>query len=127
MTRRDVEGPIQQAIVNYLRTVLPPPCIVHHNKNEIKKRGKSIAIELAIAKRRGVVTGFPDITVLLYASMGVLFFEVKAPGGYPTPAQKAVHADLEALGYRVAVVRSVDDVEACLRKWNIPTAHVKPL
>lgn len=127
MIRRDVEGPIQEAIVNYLRTVLPPPCIVHHNKNEIKKRGKAIQIELAIAKRRGVVTGFPDITVLMYASMGVLFFEVKAPGNYPTKDQKAVHADLEALGYRVAVVRSVDDVEACLRKWHISTAHVKPL
>lgn len=115
---KSVETPIQRAIVDYLRTVMPD-AVVHHAKNEINKRGTAIAIELAKSKRNGAVTGFPDLIVLPYANVGAMFFEVKAPGGYPSKPQRAVHAQLEALGYRVAVVRSVDDVRACLRLWGI--------
>lgn len=121
MTKRvDREGPIQRAIVAYLRATFPD-CIVHHCRNEINKRGSHIARELAGAKRKGAVTGFPDLMVLLYATRGPLFFEVKAEGNYATPEQKAVHDHLRALGYPVAVVRSIQDVRDCLREWSIPT------
>jgi hypothetical protein len=116
--RSDLEGPIQQAIVAYLRQVLPS-ALVHHARNEINKRGLAIQIELAKAKRRGVVAGFPDIIAL--TKSGALFFEVKAEGNYASPAQKAVHAQLEALGYPVAVVRSIDDVRECLAEWGVDT------
>lgn len=46
-----------------------------------------------------------------------LKFEVKAEGNYATPDQKAVHETLRANGFRVAVVRSVQDVEECLEHW----------
>lgn len=116
MARVDREGPIHKAIVDYLRAVLPGS-IVHYCKNEINKSGMAFAVELAKARRKGAVTGFPDIIAL--TSSGALFFEVKAPAGYPTKTQKEVHAKLQGLGYRVAVVRSIDDVSEKLKEWSV--------
>lgn len=126
MTKRvDREGPIQEAIVNYLEQVMPD-ALVHHCRNEINKRGKgngwvknNIAMELAKAKRRGMKPGFPDIIVLPYANVGALFFEVKAEGNPTQPNQDAIHAHMTRLGYRVAVVRSIDDVRECLQSWGV--------
>ena len=113
----DREGPIQIDIVNWLRKVLPDECIVHHCKNEVNKRGWAIAKEQARATTMGAVKGFPDLLVLTYA--GAVFFEVKAPKGYPSKGQKSVHAGLERLSYPVAVVRSIDDVRAALVSWGV--------
>lgn len=121
--RKDLEGPIQKAIVDHLRAVMPW-AIVHHCRNEINKRGKHIAIELANAKRKGAVTGFPDLIVLPYANVGALFFEVKAEGNYATDSQKEVHQQMRDLGYRVAVVRSVDDVRESLAEWGVGTQEL---
>lgn len=115
---RDVEGPIQKAIVDYLRLAFPAPQIVHHCRNEINKRGVAMARELATARSRGVVKGFPDIIVLPFSTVGPLFFEVKAPGAYPRKEQREVHEFLSSLGYRVAVVRSIDDVAKSLSEWG---------
>jgi hypothetical protein len=119
------EAPIQRAIVQYLRAVLPG-AIIHHARGEINKRGKGIAIELAQAKANGALAGFPDLVVLPFAHIGPCFFEVKAEGNYATPAQKALHAQLEALGYRIAVVRSIDDVRERLAGWGIWTKDKQP-
>lgn len=115
---RDLEGPIQTAIVDYLRTVMPS-AIVHHCKNEINKRGPDIAREIAKAIRRGMVPGFPDLLVLPFANVGPILFEVKAEGNYADERQKEIHERLRGLGYRVAVVRSIDDVRECLREWGV--------
>lgn len=114
------EAPIQEAIVAYLRRVLPD-AIVHHCRNEINKRGANIARELAEAKRLGAVAGFPDIIVLNWSNIGPVFLEVKAPRSYPSQAQRDMHAHLERLGYPVAVVRSIDDTRAALAGWGIAT------
>jgi len=116
----DREGPIHTAIVDYLRRVLPD-AITHHCRNEINKSGWGIAKELASATRKGAVKGFPDLIVLTYAHIGPVFFEVKAPRNYADATQKALHSRLDALGYRVAVVRSIDDVRAALAAWGIAT------
>ena len=116
--RTDRESPVQRAIVQYLRLAFPG-AIVHHSRNEINKRGTAIAIEIAKAKAKGAVTGFPDLIVLPFAHIGPLFLEVKAEGGYATDAQREVHRQLADLGYRVAVVRSVDDVRERLAAWGI--------
>ncbi len=112
------EEPIQRALVQYLRAVLPG-ALVHHARNEINKRGSGISRELAQAAQLGAVKGFPDIIAILSATQGVLFFEVKAPGNSATAAQRAIHAQLEGLGHRVAVVRSIDDVRSALDAWAI--------
>ena len=112
------EAPIQRAIVQWLRLQYPA-WIVHHAKNEINKRGKAIAIEIAQAKLAGSITGWPDLIVLPPSHVGPIFFEVKAEGNYPTDAQRQVHDRLRALGYRVGIVRSVDDVADRLASWGI--------
>lgn len=125
MKRRDREGPIHKAIYDYLCLVFPEPQAVYHCRNEINKRGKGIAIELAQAKRKGVIPGFPDLLVLPFSTLGPLFFEVKAEGGYASKPQKDMHDRLRRLGYRVAVVRSIDDVREALTEWSIPTRHIE--
>ena len=112
------EAPIQRAIVQWLRLQYPA-WIVHHAKNEINKRGKSIALELAQAKQAGAMTGWPDLIVLPPSHVGPIFFEVKAEGNYPTDAQRHVHDLLRGLGYRVGIDRSVDDVKERLAGWGI--------
>jgi hypothetical protein len=79
----------------------------------------NIALELAQAKQAGAITGWPDLIVLPPSHVGPVFFEVKAEGNYPTDAQRRVHDQLRALGYRVGIVRSVDDVKERLADWGI--------
>ena len=118
MRRVDREGPVQKAIVDWLRRVMPD-AIVHHCRNEINKSGVQIQRELAKAKRLGAVAGFPDLIVLPFANVGPLFLEVKAEGNYASRTQRELHASLSRLGYRVAVVRSIDDVRECLQQWGV--------
>jgi hypothetical protein len=117
------ERPIQRAVVAYLRQVLPD-ALVHHSVNEQALSGrdrKAAAIAMRNAKLDGMVPGFPDVIVLPWAHIPLMFFEVKAEGAYTTPTQREVHSRLETLGYRVAVVRSVDDVREALAAWGIGT------
>ena len=109
---KDREGPIQCQIVTYLRNVLPDSNIVTAIENKVYS-----AKEGSRRKAQGQVAGMPDIMVLTY--LGPLFFEVKAEGGRVQPVQKALHDRLRNLGYRIAVVRSVQDVRECLSEWAI--------
>lgn len=122
---RDIEGPIHRQIVTYLRAVLPPECIIHHSANEGVRGGKRGILDGAKRKAMGQVPGFPDIIVLPFSTIGPMFFEVKAPKGRVSDAQSDVLTRLDLLGYRHAVVRSVDDARRCLRMWSIPTREVE--
>ena len=125
MTRRQSpERAIHLAILGYLRSVLIGNPLIHHSPNEFGMSGAEIARQVAKHKDLGMVPGFPDLIVLGFH--GALFFEVKAEGGSLTASQRLVHADLERLGYRVAVVRSIDDVRAALAAWGIPTRETHP-
>mgnify|MGYP003442690372 CR=1 FL=1 len=118
VSRIDREGPIHRAILHYLRVVLPG-AIIHHSASEGVRGGKAGYLDGAKRKGMGQVSGFPDILALTEA--GPLFFEVKAEGSYASPAQKAMHGQLAALGYSVAVVRSVEDVREVLAAWGVAT------
>jgi hypothetical protein len=120
MTKTDREGPIHRTILQWLRTFLPD-AIVHHSANEGVRGGFRGARDGANRKAMGQVAGFPDLLVLPWSHIGPLLFEVKAPGNYADSNQKALHGRLEALGYRVAVVRSIDDTRAALQAWGIAT------
>lgn len=122
----DREGPVQREIVKFLRKAMPF-AIVHHAKGEINKSGASIMREQAKAKANGALAGFPDLLVLPYASVGVLFFEVKAEGGYASKTQKEMHERLHNLGYRVAIVRSVQDVRESLAEWGVGWTEELPI
>lgn len=114
----DHEGPIHRAIVRYLRAVLPN-AIVHHSPNEGVRGGKAGLLDGARKAAMGQVAGWPDIEVFLPAHIGPVLFEVKAPKGRVQPSQAALHEALTGMGYRVAVVRSIDDVRACMAAWGI--------
>ncbi len=106
--RRDVEGPIQRAILGYLRLKLPG-CVVASIPNSTDLSGKRAAIAVAKQKYDGLLPGFPDLAC--YWCGETLLIEVKAPGNYPSKAQRGVHALLADNGFRVVVARSIDEVE----------------
>ena len=111
MPNASPERRIHLAVLGYLRLRLPDAAI-HHSANEIGLAGKAVARQIAKAKHMGMMVGFPDLMVLWRGQ--ALFFEVKAPGNYPTEAQKAAHELLTANGAQCHVVRSVGEVETIL-------------
>lgn len=73
----------------------------------------------AILKAKGLRAGMPDHLVI---APGVnLWIELKVPkGGRVALEQKAAHADLRALGHKVEVCRSIEEVIAALDKHGVP-------
>ncbi len=115
--RRDQEGPIHKAILQYLRFALPT-AVIHHSPNEMNLHAdaKSKAIAQSKAKALGMMTGFPDILVLWRGVF--LGIEVKAPGKSPTDDQVAVGEAITAAGGEWIVATSVRDVEAFVATWR---------
>ena len=119
--QRREEEQIQIAIVGYLRAVLPHDWIVHHSRNGGMSKGEN-----GRAKAMGAVAGWPDIEIAGRERYGVLsipalfFLEVKTETGKLNLKQKKLHPRLRQLGFKVAVVRSIDDVRDALIAWRIP-------
>src|SRR5690349_10905480 len=67
----------------------------------------------------GVKAGVPDLLIWLpeARSFGV---ELKATSRGLSPAQRNWHGVMLALGHRTYVVRSVDEMEAVLRREGVP-------
>lgn len=122
--RQDREGPIHREILAHLRRRFPD-AIIHHSANSIGLSGALIQRQIAHNEAMGTVKGFPDLLCLLPGQQ-VMLFEVKAPGNYPDADQKALHHKLRALGCSVAVVRSVEEVDAALEEWLAPPAVISP-
>lgn len=107
MNQRPLEKEIQAAILDYLAARrhfavrlnnIPP-----FNRNA---DGSIVMRRLPKHTPRGLA----DIIVV---HIGRPFFlEVKRPGTYQSPDQKAFQAEAEAAGAHYAVVRSIDDVQA---------------
>ena len=66
-------------------------------------------------KARGLKPGFPDILVI-YRGRAVLC-ELKGPKGKLSPDQRDCHVHLGEAGARVAMCRSVDELERYLRHY----------
>ena len=72
------------------------------------------------------MAGWPDIEIAGRERYGVLsipalfFLEVKTETGKLNLKQKKLHPRLRQLGFKVAVVRSIDDVRDALIAWRIP-------
>ncbi|WP_299830698.1 VRR-NUC domain-containing protein [uncultured Roseobacter sp.] len=125
--KRDLEGPIHRSIVAYLYQVLPEGCMVHCCANESHLKGKAAMLATIRKKGMGQITGFPDLLVLPYSHVGAFFLEVKSPKGTLSKPQKAVHEGLRTLGYKVGVVRSLDDVRACLIEFGVGFTEKLPV
>jgi hypothetical protein len=68
----------------------------------------------------GVRAGVPDLLLWL-PSGGHLQVELKASSRGLSEAQRDWHATMLALGHRTYVVRSIDELEAVLRREGVPS------
>ena len=116
MTRTNPERAIHKAIRQYLELVFRGMAVIHHSPNEAplsSRDPKGAAIAMCNAKAMGMQPGFPDLVVFPFSPVGPI-----------------VMGRLDELGYRVAVVRSVEDVAARLAEWGVwaaPAAVSVPL
>jgi hypothetical protein len=115
------EDTAQAAIVKALRTVLPRTAIVLHIPNGGRLTEWS---KMRIYGHLGGVRGAPDLMILWDGGVG--FMEVKAPGKYPNPDQRAFANKLTAINVPWACVRSIDDALAAAAAWGIPVTLTKP-
>ena len=67
--------------------------------------------------KMGMLSGIPDICIL--ANNTCYFLEVKNETGKPSKQQLIIHKALTDKGYRVAIVRSVEDVKTILTVWSV--------
>lgn len=104
------EAAIQRAIIARLRM---SGIVCHHSPNAAKRSvigGKRV-------KQDGMITGWPDLTVVGPEGL-VAFLEVKAPGGKLSPAQGEIGMMLIHMGHTWAEVRSQDEAVAALKTWG---------
>ena len=122
MGRQEVfqtEDSIHKAIVAYLRAVLPDDSIIMHARNEGNRGGRKGLIDGARGAEMAVKPGWPDL--LIYVEGDGFAIEVKRPGQYLSPVQKAVAQELAKQGIPHAVCRSVEDVRDLLAHWGVNT------
>jgi hypothetical protein len=114
------EQQIQRAIVQYLRAA-HRDLLVWHTPNG----GGRSHVEAAILKGLGTLAGVPDIAVLMPAGT-IGFFEVKAPKGRLSPAQKDFIERASKLGAPCRIVSSVEDVQDAMSCWLHPKLAQTP-
>lgn len=69
-------------------------------------------------------SGISDI-ICLHKELGFIAFEVKAPTGRLSEFQEDFRAAVTRMGGRFAMVKSSQDVEACLNRWLAEKHNVK--
>lgn len=109
--RRDLEGPVQKAVLREIRELFPDVFVAH-----VPNGGMRNARVAAQLKAQGVVRGVPDLMLIpLHGRVG--FIEVKAPGGSLTPEQKEFRDMCAARDIFFAVIDNAEQVEQCLKLW----------
>ena len=109
------EDQIHVAVAEYLTLALP----VEVWWSSIEHRNARSGKEGADRKGRGVKAGIPDILFCWCGRMHAI--ELKTRTGSLKGPQIAQRAALLQAGARWALCRSLDDVIAKLREWEIPT------
>jgi hypothetical protein len=112
MTRAAPERAIQIAIK---RRLTLSGIVCHHSPNA----GKRSVIGGRMLKQEGMITGWPDLTVVGPGGR-IAFLEVKSAKGHTTDAQDDCLGMLQRMGHDVAVVRSQDDAVLMLQEWGWP-------
>lgn len=113
--RAHPEQDIQKAIVAYLCAVVVGPCVVHAIPNASRRTPSGRAGNAV----PGLLQGIPDLALVVKGR--AYYFEVKASKGRLSEYQEAAIEGLRRAGARVAVVRSIDEVQTWLAVWRIPT------
>ncbi len=117
MTRRKhPEDSFHIAVAQYLDLALPKDAVW----TTVEHGGKRTKAEAGKLKAKGVKPGWPDVQVVYGGRL--ICFELKAPGGTRSPAQKVMHAQLRFAGALVypGAVTLLDQVEGFLRGCGVP-------
>ena len=104
---RHIEENTQIQCVKWFEYAYPKlSLLLHHSPNG----GMRNVIEAARFKAMGTRRGFPDL-ILLYPSAGfhALCIEMKTEKGRQQPSQKIFQQEVEKVGYKYIVCRSLDD------------------
>lgn len=120
------EDGLQEQVSNFLRVALIG--VFWHNANENKLLGliPKTHRENLLKKmgRLGMKPGVLDITIHWFAEEykhpRSLYIELKSKTGTVTDNQIAMIASLVALGIPCVVCRSLEEVQAVLKKYNVP-------
>jgi len=112
--RKHLEDDLQRAVMQFLDLALPPDGVAF----AVPNGGKRHAREAARMRGMGVKAGIPDIAICLRGR--ALFIELKAKRGIQSVAQREMQQKLEYCGAVVCLARSVEEVEAALRRWAVP-------
>lgn len=108
------EEKIQRDVAKFLDAALPTDAVWWHTPNG---GGRSKA-EAGALKAQGVKPGVPDVVVFWRGKL--ICIELKAPGGYPSPAQKLMRDRLQAAGAEWFLARSLEAVQFALLGQDVP-------
>lgn len=117
MRRRGLHRPeeqIHRAIVQFLGMALPGDAFMFAIPSQ---RGTRKRFEMGILKALGVRPGCPDLVVLHRGKF--LGLEVKSHTGRISDHQADVADKIVQAGGYYSVVKSVEEVERCLRGWGV--------
>ena len=105
------EADLHRAVADYLAHAITSPWTTFPAGGGGRARGAQL-------KGMGLTAGWPDIQIV----HGGRFYgiELKAKGKYPEPHQRAIHDAIRTAGGRVAVCRSLAEVEDALTTWRVP-------
>ena len=110
---RHLEDSFQEDVIRQARLMLRREVVYFHVPNG----GKRNVREAAKLKKMGVLAGVPD---LAFVRAGALYFiECKAGANKTTPIQDATIAALTEAGAQIAVCRTLEEVVAAWREWNM--------
>lgn len=114
------ERQTQRAILK-MAAVCFPEVLLHHSPGGAHLAGNNTARfkQMGALKGDGMKVGFPDLIALWTG--GLAFLEVKRPkGGKVSDEQLAMHERIEALGWPVAVIKSVPEAHSFLLNCGAP-------
>lgn len=112
------EEMLHRSVATYLNLVLPHDVFWTTIETSNQSGGGAAARKQAILKRKGVVSGLPDIWIFP-RTIRALCLELKSQTGRLTDSQKETFPILRKIGIEVEVVRSIDEVADVLCKYEI--------
>lgn len=110
------ESSLAYAITQMLWSELPEDAVDFHVPNE----GRRSRYEASEFLRSGSKAGIPDRWILWQGR--AYCWEEKDGDSKPNANQRKMFPRLEAAGFPVPLIRSVDEARAQLRAWGIPLA-----
>lgn len=111
------ESQIQQSCINWFKAQYPrlwQDGVLFHISNE----GIRLGAAGNRAKREGIVRGVADLCLAIPRNgYGALYIEMKKPGRYQQPEQRAWQENIQKYGNKYVVVKSVETFMSIIRDY----------